>query len=87
MIRGGCWGGLGLLGEAGHRKMHGRNAVTVLALLVQYRKYESSNPYILQLSILDQEIVLHGYSHVVTSSLAGKHHRACNGILGQRGAR
>merc|ERR1719510_1697180 len=38
--------------------------------LVEYRKYESSNPYILQLSILDQEIVLHGYSHVVTSSLA-----------------
>ena len=61
---------VGLLGEAGHRKRHGRNAATVLALLVQYRKYESSNPYILQLSILDQEIVLHGYSHVVTSSLA-----------------
>ena len=58
-----------LLGEAQHRKRHGRSAVTVLALLVQYRKYESSNPYILQLSILDQEIVLHGYSHVVTSSL------------------
>jgi len=61
---------VGLLGQAGYRKKHGQQTVTVLALLVQYRKYESSNPYILQLSILDQELVLHGYSRVVTSSLA-----------------
>ena len=61
---------VGLLGHQGHRKRHGPQVVTVLALLVQYRKYESSNPYILQLSILDQEMVLHGYSRVLTSSLA-----------------
>ena len=60
---------VGLLGQVSYRKRHGQKTVTVLALLVQFRKYESSNPYILQLSILDQELVLHGYSRVVTSSL------------------
>jgi len=59
-----------LLAAAGPRSTHGRAAVTVIALLVQYRKYDSSNPYILRLSILDQELVLHGYSQVVTQSLA-----------------
>merc|ERR1719402_159258 len=61
---------VGLLGQAGERSKHGKSAVTVLTLLVQYRKYDSSNPYILKLSILDQEMVLHGYSQVVTGSLA-----------------
>jgi hypothetical protein len=27
--------------------------------LVQYRKYESANPYIVKLSILDDELALH----------------------------
>ena len=31
------------------------------------RKHDSSNPYILKLSILDEEIVLHGYSQVLAS--------------------
>ena len=59
-----------LLTQSGLRSRHGRAAVTVLTLLVQYRKYDSSNPYILRLSILDQELSLHGYSQVVTGSLA-----------------
>merc|ERR550519_2617645 len=59
-----------LLTQSGLRTRHGRSAVTVLTLLVQYRKYDSSNPYILRLSILDQELSLHGYSQVVTGSLA-----------------
>merc|ERR1719209_934365 len=59
-----------LLTQSGLRSRHGRSAVTVLTLLVQYRKYDSSNPYILRLSILDQELSLHGYSQVVTGSLA-----------------
>ena len=61
---------LRLLTQSGLRTRHGKAAVTVLTLLVQYRKYDSSNPYILKLSILDQELSLHGYSQVVTSSLA-----------------
>jgi hypothetical protein len=59
-----------LLTQSGLRTQHGQSAVTVLTLLVQYRKYDSSNPYILRLSILDQELSLHGYSRVVTGSLA-----------------
>lgn len=59
-----------LLSLSEERVQHGRAAVTVLTLLVQYRKYDSSNPYILKLSITDQELVLHGYSQVVTASLA-----------------
>merc|ERR1719153_1418375 len=59
-----------LLTQSGLRNRHGRSAVTVLTLLVQYRKYDSSNPYILKLSILDAELSLHGYSQVVTASLA-----------------
>ena len=59
-----------LLTVPGLRALHGRPAVTVLTLLLQYRKYDSSNPYILRLAILDQELSLHGYSQVVTASLA-----------------
>merc|ERR550519_1528157 len=60
-----------LLSQTNQRVLHGASAVTVLTLLVQYRKYDSSNPYVLKLSILDQELALHGYSQVVTASLAG----------------
>merc|ERR550519_1732607 len=59
-----------LLSQPDQRSHHGSAAVTVLTLLVQYRKYDSANPYILKLSILDQELSLHGYSQVVTGSLA-----------------
>merc|ERR1719193_1174607 len=59
------------LSQADSRSKQGHQAITILTLLVQYRKHDSSNPYILNLSILDQEMVLHGYSQVVTSSLSG----------------
>merc|ERR1719334_2134097 len=59
------------LSQADSRTKQGHQAITILTLLVQYRKPDSSNPYILNLSILDQEMVLHGYSQVVTSSLSG----------------
>ncbi|XP_023345372.1 UPF0668 protein C10orf76 homolog [Eurytemora carolleeae] len=59
------------LSQTDRRAVHGHQAITILTLLVQYRKHDSSNPYIIKLSILDQEMVLHGYSQVVTSSLSG----------------
>ena len=52
------------------RLKHGHSAVLLLAVLVQFRKNESTNPYKLKLSILDQELALHGYGQVITHSLA-----------------
>ncbi|XP_013385441.1 UPF0668 protein C10orf76 homolog [Lingula anatina] len=58
-----------LLANPLSRQIHGHDAVLLLTLLVQYRKYESANPYIVKLSILDDELALNGYAQVVSSSL------------------
>ena len=52
------------------RISHGQNVILLLSLLVQYRKYDSTNPYIVKLSILDDELSLHGYGQVITSCLS-----------------
>ena len=51
------------------RAQHGHNAVLLLTILVQFRKNDSTNPYKVKLSILDKELALHGYGHVITTSL------------------
>lgn len=51
------------------RNRHGHDAVLLLTLLVNYRKYESANPYIVKLSILDDELALNGYGQAISSSL------------------
>lgn len=58
-----------ILGNSIYRQTLGHDAVLLLTLLVQYRKYESANPYIVKLSILDDELALTGYAQVVSSSL------------------
>lgn len=52
------------------RNRHGHDAVLLLTLLVNYRKYESANPYIVKISILDDELALNGYGQVISSLLS-----------------
>ncbi|GAB6024992.1 hypothetical protein CHUAL_010085 [Chamberlinius hualienensis] len=59
-----------LLADCQSRQQHGCDAVLLLTILVNYRKYESANPYVVNLSILDNELALNGYSQVVSAALA-----------------
>lgn len=58
-----------LLSDPILRSIHGHDVVILLTLLVNYRKYEAANPYIVQLSILADELALNGYGQVISSSL------------------
>lgn len=49
-----------LLSDPTLRQLHGHDVVILLTLLVNYRKNESANPYIVQLSILADELSLNG---------------------------
>lgn len=58
-----------LLSDPLLRAEFGHDVVILLTLLVNYRKYEAANPYIVQLSILADELALNGYGQVISSSL------------------
>lgn len=59
-----------LLTDASSRSQHGHDIVLLLTLLVNYRKHEAANPYIVKLSILDDQLALNGYGQVITASLS-----------------
>lgn len=58
-----------LLSDPTLRALHGHDVVILLTLLVNYRKGERTNPYIVQLSILADELALNGYGQMISSSL------------------
>ena len=58
-----------ILSESQLRARHGNDVVILLTLLVNYRKYEGANPYIVQLSLLADELALNGYSQVISAAL------------------
>ncbi|XP_063483661.1 armadillo-like helical domain-containing protein 3 isoform X4 [Symphalangus syndactylus] len=61
---------LQILSHPPSRREHGYDAVVLLALLVNYRKYESANPYIVKLSIVDDEATLNGMGLVIAQALS-----------------
>ncbi|XP_040129526.1 armadillo-like helical domain-containing protein 3 isoform X3 [Ictidomys tridecemlineatus] len=61
---------LQILSHPPSRREHGYDAVVLLALLVNYRKYESVNPYIVKLSIVDDEATLNGMGLVIAQALS-----------------
>lgn len=58
-----------LLSDPSLRSQHGHDVVILLTVLVNYRKHESPNPYIVQLSILADELALNGYGQMTSSAL------------------
>ncbi|KTG35082.1 hypothetical protein cypCar_00035206, partial [Cyprinus carpio] len=71
---------LQILSDVSSRAQHGYDAVVLLALLVNYRKYESVNPYIVKLSIVDDEPTLDGMGMVIHHALT-EYNRTNEAIL------
>ncbi|KAI9579757.1 armadillo-like helical domain-containing protein 3 isoform X2 [Glossina fuscipes] len=58
-----------LLSDPTLRTQHGHDIVILLTILVNYRKHEATNPYVVQLSILADELALNGYGQMISQSL------------------
>lgn len=59
-----------ILADPQARTNHGYYSVLLLTILISYRKYEAANPYMVKLSILDNELALNGYGQVVNQALS-----------------
>jgi len=60
----------GILVDPSERSKHGSNVLLLLTLLANYRKYESTNPYIMKVSVLDDELALNGFASTISFTLA-----------------
>ncbi|XP_061511588.1 armadillo-like helical domain-containing protein 3 isoform X2 [Anopheles gambiae] len=58
-----------ILSDSSLRNLHGHDVVTLLTILVNYRKHEGSNPYVVELSLLADELALNGYGQVISCVL------------------
>ncbi|XP_018328394.2 armadillo-like helical domain-containing protein 3 [Agrilus planipennis] len=58
-----------LLCDPKSRHLHGHDVVLFLTVIVNYKKNENSNPYIVKLSMVDDELALNGYGQVITAAL------------------
>ncbi|XP_026680153.1 armadillo-like helical domain-containing protein 3 [Diaphorina citri] len=65
-----------LLTEPKSRLEHGSDVILLITLLVNYRKHEAVNPYIVKLSIVDNELALSGYAQVIRRCLDGVPHES-----------
>jgi len=57
-----------ILQDPDTRQSLGQFAIQLLTLFVNFSKYEGTNPFVVQLSILDNELALNGYSQVIYST-------------------
>ncbi|RNA29751.1 hypothetical protein BpHYR1_047164 [Brachionus plicatilis] len=52
------------------RTLYGKDVLLLLTILLQYQKYDSENPFIIKLSILDNEMALTGIAMIMSGVLA-----------------
>ncbi|XP_028033635.1 armadillo-like helical domain-containing protein 3 [Bombyx mandarina] len=74
-----------LLCTTTERQQHGYDVVMLLMFLINYKKHESTNPYVVKLSILDDELALNGYGQVITTALNDYVMSAFGGMQGNGG--
>ncbi|KAK4312343.1 hypothetical protein Pmani_016210 [Petrolisthes manimaculis] len=75
-----------LLSHSSTRGQHGPEAVLYLMLMVNYRKHEMTNPYTVNISLLDDELLLNGYGQVITASLADFNHKYSSHFMEPQGS-
>lgn len=61
---------LKVLSNTESRSLFGKDVLLLLTILLQYRKYDSENPFIIKLSILDNEMALTGIAMIMSGVLA-----------------
>lgn len=59
-----------ILGDPSSRGEHGHEAILLLCILINYRKNEIQNPYLLKMSILDDELALNGLGLIISEILS-----------------